>query len=434
MALFGSTRQKVPAVHIAPEPGDLRRFKLLQDLSEDQLQQLASRVSIRFVPAQTQLIKRGDSKSEIVLLLKGTLELIAADGRRQRFDDKSPGAQSPIAQLLPRRYDVISVTPVEYLHFNTQLLDELREDKTRVEDPHPAEDLPVTPVASSLDFLDCLTRDLEQDRFVLSSLPDIAESIGEGIREHGTHVKQMARLVQLDPAMTAKLVKAANGPQYTRKRPIQSCQGALSTLGLDAIHQLMGRFLQHDLFRPANPALEARMREVRNHSVQVAALCYVLARLTGKFPPKRALLAGLLHDIGVMGILANAERYPVTDADPNLLDGLITGMRATLGEMILSRWQLPEHVISVARESEDWMREAPELDYCDLVIVAKIHSYMGTPKALEVPSLDEIPAFQRLGMIDLTPKMSMKILKLASEQVERVESLFRGVVLPDDDA
>jgi len=261
----------------------------------------------------------------------------------------------------------------------------------------------------------------------LPSLPDVAVRLGRALKNQNTDIKQLARLVQMDPAITAKLIKAANSPLYYRNRKIQTCLDALMTLGLDVTHKLVVSFVLRELFRTNSKHIEIRMQKVWNHSIRVAALCHVLARLTRKLPPEQALLSGLLHDVGVIGILTYADRYPEIDTRANILDGIITGMRATVGEMILSHWQFPKNTITAAREAEDWMRDhGPELDDCDLVMVAQIHSFMGTPKIQEVPSLDEIPAFHRLGFIDLTPKKSMKILEKAEQQIAEVEALFKA--------
>lgn len=420
------TNQKTsPNTHRLPELDDLCRFKMLQHLSKNQIQLLASHAPIHSAPAQTRLLKRGDNNSKSIFLLKGTLELIAVDGRCLRIDSTNPSAQDPIANLLPRRYDVICLTPVEYLCFDTHLLDGLQKDRTLDANNSLIENFPDS-ANNNLDILDCLTRDLEQDRFVLPSLPDVAVHLGHAINDHNSDLKKIARLVQIDPAITTKLIKAANSPIYYRNRKIQSCLDAITILGLDATHKLVVSFVMRDLFRPVNQMLEARMQEIWNHSIRVAALCYVLARLTRKFPPERVLLAGLLHKIGVIGILAHVGRSQIIDIDSNTLDKIIDDMQATVGEMILSKWQFPEHTITAARESEDWMRDRSELDDCDLVIVAQIHSFMGTPKIQKVPALDEIPAFHRLGFIELTPRKSMIILEKAGEQIADVESLFRA--------
>jgi hypothetical protein len=63
-------------------------------------------------------------------------------------------------------------------------------------------------------------------------------------------------------------------------------------------------------------------------------------------------------------------------------------------------------------------------DYCDLLITAQLHAFIGTPEAIDLPALDQIPAHKRLGLGELTPRMSLKILEQATDQIAHVESLL----------
>jgi len=63
-------------------------------------------------------------------------------------------------------------------------------------------------------------------------------------------------------------------------------------------------------------------------------------------------------------------------------------------------------------------------DYCDLLIIAQLHSFVGTDHALAVPPLDQVPAMPRLNLGELTPHHSLAILEAAQEQIEETEALL----------
>jgi hypothetical protein len=44
----------------------------------------------------------------------------------------------------------------------------------------------------------------------------------------------------------------------------------------------------------------------------------------------------------------------------------------------------------------------------------------------EAPSIDKVPAFKRLGLSQLTPKMSLKILDEAKEEIAEARALLTG--------
>lgn len=169
------------------------------------------------------------------------------------------------------------------------------------------------------------------------------------------------------------------------------------------------------------------MRKLWKHSTQVAGICFVLAKLSRRFNPEHALLAGLLHDIGEVAILSYAENFPEIANNEQQLEQVMKDMRGVIGCHILTAWGFLEDLVVVTREAEDWTRERPEeADYTDLVIVAQLHSYIGTPEMKTLPTLDRVPAFQKLDIGDLTPELSIQILEDAADQIAGAQALLNS--------
>jgi HD-like signal output (HDOD) protein len=169
------------------------------------------------------------------------------------------------------------------------------------------------------------------------------------------------------------------------------------------------------------------MQELWEHSRKVSAVCYVLAKITRQFNPEHAMLAGLLHDIGIIAILSYAEHYPNVATNEDLLKQLIHDTRSKIGGQILKNWGFMEDLVTAAEEAENWLRDSePSADYADLVIIAQLHCFIGTPKMQDLPMLDQVPALSKIGLDDLTPKMTIKILDKAEEKIARAESLLKG--------
>ena len=82
----------------------------------------------------------------------------------------------------------------------------------------------------------------------------------------------------------------------------------------------------------------------------------------------------------------------------------------------------------MANEAENWMRSPPNKapDYTDLIIICQLHSFIGTDEMANTPSIDTVPAFKRLGLSKLTPKMSLKILDEAKEEIAEARALLSG--------
>ncbi|HDJ85589.1 MAG TPA: HDOD domain-containing protein, partial [Chromatiales bacterium] len=128
------------------------------------------------------------------------------------------------------------------------------------------------------------------------------------------------------------------------------------------------------------------------------AIARVLAARIPGLSPDQAMLAGLLHDIGVLPILTHAENSPQLRGDMITLDRLVVEYHPQIGAKILSSWKFPPSLVAVAAEHENLQRDPDgPPDLVDVVIVANLQSYLGgTPNHAQV-DWSTVPAFRRLG-------------------------------------
>ena len=133
----------------------------------------------------------------------------------------------------------------------------------------------------------------------------------------------------------------------------------------------------------------------------------------------------MIHDIGEIAILTYLAKYTAADSlGEDQIEAVVAALRGQVGGMILRYWDFPPEFATVALEAEDWYRDPhPDPDYCDLVIVAQLHSFVGTPRMAGLPTINELPAFKKLPLGELTPQNSLKILDEAEEQIRTAETL-----------
>ncbi len=269
--------------------------------------------------------------------------------------------------------------------------------------------------------------DLINDRLVVPTMPEVALKIRHLVEDNDIPVPQLAKVLNTDPAISAKLIKSANGALYHGQPAVDTCARAISRLGLNTTKHLVVSFVMRNLFHEKihTDLLKERARDLWHHSVEVAAISMALAYATPGFDAEEALLAGLLHDIGELVILTYAESYPDLIVDSDALDGVIKQLKAEIGAVILREWQFPEAFVEAAFGAEEWTRDSGEKpDYCDIVLAAQLLSFIGTTKMENFPDLDDIPAFSKLAGGNLTREVSMKILDAAEEQILETKQLF----------
>jgi HD-like signal output (HDOD) protein len=256
-------------------------------------------------------------------------------------------------------------------------------------------------------------------------VPDVAIKIRQSLNDENSNFKHIANIIASDPAITTKIIKTANSALYRSIKKIDDCQMAVTRLGTKVTSQLVTSFSMKELFTTKNKSLKKKMMAIWNHSREVAALSFVLAKITPGFNPEHALLAGLLHDIGAIPIITYADKHPDILSNESEFDSLIQQLKGEVGAAILTKWNFSEDLVTTAREAEYWLRQPGEKpEYCDIIIVAQLHALVGKPASSSFPKLDEVPAFTKLALGQLTPELSIKVLEQAKEQVEETINLL----------
>ncbi|MFT5452656.1 MAG: HD-like signal output (HDOD) protein [Enterobacterales bacterium] len=268
-------------------------------------------------------------------------------------------------------------------------------------------------------------RDLETGKIELPSLPDLATKIRDTLKDPTTPLEDACKLISVDSSLIAYLIKIANSPLYVGVDKCVDVQGAIIRLGYNNTRNLSMTFVLRSLFRPKLRKLKPILEELWLKVSKLAALSSVLAGRCSGFDPDMALTAGMMQDIGALPIIQKLSRYPDVFNKPDEVQRIIDIYAARVGTLILHKWNFQEDMVEVVRSREDWMRDkAPQADLADIVMIARLHSYVGTPKMRDCPRISAIPAYQKLPFGQLGPSESLLILEEASEEIREIKLLF----------
>lgn len=256
----------------------------------------------------------------------------------------------------------------------------------------------------------------------LPSLPDIAIEVRVAIGKAEMDIPTLAALVQQDPGLTAYLLKISHSVIYNRGNPAPNVVMAINRLGLTTTRELTMGYALKALFMISDPGTKRRLRDCWRRSVHTAALAHVMARHCG-FEPERAMLAGLLQDIGALPILSQLSGYPELQHDESAIEALLSRFTGKINGLILHKWQFDNELTVAALNRENWLRVSDQpADLADLVIVARYHTYLGERQHRDLPKLFDIPAFERLGLKAADPALGVAFLKEAEEEVAEIQA------------
>ncbi len=267
-----------------------------------------------------------------------------------------------------------------------------------------------------------LLDDIQENRLVLPTLPEVALRVRDAVEEPNATAAKIADIVGTDAALSARLLQVANSPLYRARNPIDNLQTAIARLGNALVRNLVTSLVMKQMFQATTDALDTRLRNLWEHAVQVAAISRVIASGVPGLQKDQAMLAGLIHDIGTLPLLVRAEDYPELLEDEALLDRVIAHLHTTLGGKILKTWGFPDTLVAVAEQHEDIQRDPGDgPDLVDVVIVANLQSYFGSTHPHTQLDWNNIPAFKRLGM---EPEINVVDIEENQAELEEVEHIL----------
>jgi HD-like signal output (HDOD) protein len=263
-----------------------------------------------------------------------------------------------------------------------------------------------------------ILRDFRDGRLALPSMPEVAWRIRDAVGREGRSPAEVARIVQLDPALAARLLQIANSPRYLSGHRVTNCLGAVMRLGIDATRNLATSLALRNVYQGESAAVRHHLKEAWLESCRVGAVCQVLASVTPGLKPDRALLAGLVHNIGVLPALQYFERFPDLATDPSRLAQVVAWVRGRLGGLLLRHWQFDPALASVPEQASAWWREGEAgPDDVDLVLVARVFARFGREGELGAPPLEQMPAFLKLPISRFGPDAGLQTLHEAEREI-----------------
>jgi HD-like signal output (HDOD) protein len=165
-------------------------------------------------------------------------------------------------------------------------------------------------------------------------------------------VREIARIIQEDPAVAAKVLQLANSAFFRLARRITSIEQAVSYLGFSAIRTLVMSVEVFSAWRSEAGACELTPTRLQETAQRVAAATRALAQ--GTAFADDALLAGLLHSIGYWVLLQECPAQMQRAIDVAKTNGIslhaaeeavIGASHAAIGAYLLGVWGLPYSVI-----------------------------------------------------------------------------------------
>ena len=405
-----------------PDISDLKRIRSLSQFNNEQLTRLSRKLELQMAGKDVCLLEHGCSDNYDLYLISGAAYATTQDKRVMRCEGSRDGELVPIARLRPSMYRVVTSEPV--VHYLKIYSDQLTEFAQRLD--NDITDISVIEIDQSDEENELtiqLFQDLMSGELKLPSLPSVAHRIQQAFADDAVNAEKICTIIQSDPVITAKLIMTANSALYRGQAKIESLQRAVVRLGHETTRKQVLTFAVKELFKGKTSAMKMEMQNLWKHSQHVACMCRLMANRLQGFDVEQAQLAGLIHDLGEVAILQYAQENNELISNRKLLLGAIKKLRSQITGMLLAQWHFGPEFVTVGEECEDWFRNpGDQPDLCDLVLIAQYHTFIGTPAMKQLPPVQTLPAFAKLGMADLDLEQILDFLKSSRNEIEAIEA------------
>ncbi|MCP4596406.1 HDOD domain-containing protein [Neptuniibacter sp.] len=190
----------------------------------------------------------------------------------------------------------------------------------------------------------------------LPVMPEVYEKLNAALNSERSNAREIAKVLEQDPVMTAKIMQLVNSAYFGLSREINRIQEAVTVLGVRMIRDLVLSAHLFDSYPQTDDWKSFSFSQIHQRSMTVARAAQHIARSVkaDRHIQAQAFLAGLLHDFGTLVLAShNPEEYHkiltkagVMEQPVYAIEKLELGVtHAEAGAYLLALWNLPPRVI-----------------------------------------------------------------------------------------
>ena len=218
-------------------------------------------------------------------------------------------------------------------------------------------------------------------------------------------IRELGDLIKMDPSFSAELLRFANSALFSKRREVTSLAQAIMMAGTERVKTMATLVAINRMVRAA--VRVNALRKVWTHSLVTAVIAEEAARAAG-LHPEQAYTAGLLHNLGVLGLMsAYPDEYSrmLEVSDDFGFDLLQTERdlfeidHCAAGAYIAQDWSFPDELAAIIATHHD----PPVPRELSLNNIVGISWRLGDALGFAAFSPDKQPSWQEL--LELLPPL-----------------------------
>lgn len=278
--------------------------------------------------------------------------------------------------------------------------------------------------------------DLSKDIDMLEPMPVSLPKLANTLADPGSSVRDIVRIIEYDPALTANTLRMANSAAFAPRSEIVTVHDAVIRLGGGRVLQLAVGDRVKTYMGSSCTAYRLGEKELWHHSVTAALGADLLSRHTTVNIPPVAFTAALLHDVGKIIITRRvSERVRQQIVDLAESKGLsfyeaertVLGIsHAEIGGVVAKRWSFPKVLVDCIALHHD-----PEQKENTSVALDAVHISNVVAKTLAVgmgiEEMNMVACANSAKRLGLTPAKFEALCANVLAELPTIVDLFEGV-------
>jgi len=224
-----------------------------------------------------------------------------------------------------------------------------------------------------------LMEKIKQDALVLPTLPEVALKVRQAADDPDINLGHMGDVIAQDPALSLGMIKVANSVLLSRTVKVETVAQAVTRIGLRQIKSIATAMAIEQVFVSKNDIVSMYMKKSWEKTIDIASVAISLMNVYLQKNKHTSLtldtitLASLVHNIGVLPILTEAEQHPDIFANPTFLQQAIIKLSGKIGGSITREWGFSDDLTLLAESWSDLTILPKEVHYLDFIRAGAIY-------------------------------------------------------------
>lgn len=233
-------------------------------------------------------------------------------------------------------------------------------------------------------FMRDISEELASGSVTFPTSMDATLRIRRMIDDPDIGLETLGKAIVAEPLLSSKLVRLANSAAFGSGGPaVTDVKTAALRVGVARIRTLAIAVAVDQMVQARQMApVKLLARQLWEHSVNVAALAFVLTRRLTGLNPDTALYAGIVHDIGQFYLLSRVAEYPELLDGSNDLSALMFDIHKSVGHAVLESLGTPDEVVKAVDDHDIYGSGFPPASLGDVLFIANQMSEAPNPFAV----------------------------------------------------